>query len=380
MKIAIVAGETSGDILAAGLISALKKKYPQAEFMGIAGPLMQDQGMVSVADMQKLSIMGLDGLLGSIGEILSIRKNLLETLLADPPDIFIGVDAPDFNLTLEEKLRQQGILTVHYVSPTVWAWRSYRIHKIRRAVDLMLTLFPFEADFYKQHKVPVKFVGHPIAQSVKPHDCDPEFRERYADQEQTLLAVLPGSRSSEIKRLGGLFLDVMRSLYQKDHSLRFIVPLVNERIHEQFEVFIQPEDHEFLYLVGGEQSRTAMSAADIVLLASGTAALEAALLAKPTVVAYKLSWLTYWFAKATTAVKHASMPNHLLPEPIVPEFIQQQATVENLVAALQTYLKDAGLRTKTSQQLATIHAKLDYDADQLAADAIVELLEKTPEL
>lgn len=374
MKIALVAGETSGDILGAGLVAELRQRFPHAEFVGIAGPLMQKQGVTSLADMEKLSIMGLDGLFGSLREILQIRSRLIDTLLTDRPDVFIGIDAPDFNLTVEQKMRDMGIPAVHYVSPTVWAWRSYRIHKIRRSVDLMLTLFPFEADFYRRNNVPVKFVGHPITKRVEPFARDVSLREQLLGNGEKLVAVLPGSRRSELKRLGALFVSVMRKLHQQDQNLRFVVPLANENVGQLFRQHLHDQDRDFLTLVEGAQSLEAMGAADVVLLASGTAALESALLARPTVVAYRLSWLTYWFARATTTVKHASMPNHLLDQPIVPELIQSEATEGNLVKAVQRYLRDPELCEKTSQQLATIHAKLDFAADQLAADAIVELL------
>lgn len=374
MKIAVVAGETSGDILGASLLQELKKRFPQAEFVGIAGPKMQAQGMDSFAQMDKLSIMGFDGLWGSLLDILSIRKRLIRHLLDNPPDVYIGIDVPDFNLTIEETLRAVNIPTVHYVSPTVWAWRKYRIHKIRRAVDLMLTLFPFEKDFYIENSVPVEYVGHPITTEISPQTKAPELRARLVSAEQRLLAVLPGSRSSEVKKLGALFVNVMRSLHQQDANVRFVVPIANPRVGDLFKHYLQDSDHAFISLVDGADSRSAMAAADVVLLASGTAALESALMAKPTVVAYKLSWSTYLLAKFTATVKHFSMPNHLLDEPIVPELMQFDATEENLLQAVQAYLYDSDLAEKTSQKLATIHAKLAYDSSRLAVDAIEKML------
>ena len=375
MKIALVVGETSGDILGADLLKSLKQRFPKVEFIGIAGPLMQAEGMHSMAEMDKLSIMGFDGLRKSLREILTIRRQLIRYLIDNPPDVFIGIDAPDFNLTVEEKLREAGIPTVHYVSPTVWAWRKYRIHKIRRAVDLMLTLFPFEKAFYEKHDVPTEFVGHPLAAEIQPNKMDLTYRSQFVADKQSLIAVLPGSRTSEIKTLGPLFAEVMRELNAED-GLQFIIPTATPKLRRLLEDYLETSDIDFVHLVDGSDSRRAMSASDMVLLASGTAALEAALLAKPMVVAYKISWLTYCFVKATTTVKHASMPNHLLPEPIVPECMQLDATKVNLVKEVRRYMQDDGLREQTSQKLAEIHPQLAYDSSELAVDAIEEMLSK----
>ena len=233
-KIAIVAGETSGDILGAGLIRELKLQSPvEIEFSGIGGELMEKEGFISEAVMEKLSIMGFEGLKDSLREILSIRKNLEQRLKNDPPDVFIGIDVPDFNLTLEKRLRKKGITTIHYVSPTVWAWRSYRIYKIRRAVSLMLTLFPFEKDYYKERDVPVKFVGHPLAKKLKPqfqfsdiHSEIQVFSQSHEDKK--IIAVLPGSRRSEIQSLGNLFLDTIKQIHERDEQTIFVVPLASK--------------------------------------------------------------------------------------------------------------------------------------------------------
>ena len=375
MKIAVVVGETSGDILGADLLKSLKERYPNAEFVGIAGPLMQAEGMHSLAEMDKLSIMGFDGLRENLLDILKIRRQLINYLIDNPPDVFIGIDAPDFNLTVEEKLREAGIPVVHYVSPTVWAWRKYRIHKIRRAVDLMLTLFPFEKKFYQQHDVPAEFVGHPLAAEVYPRKMDLMYRGEFVVGKQNLIAVLPGSRTSEIKTLGPLFVEVMRELNEQD-DMQFIIPTPTPKLRRLLQDYLETSDADFVHLVDGSESRRAMSASDMVLLASGTAALEAALLAKPMVVAYKISWLTYAFVKATTTVKHAAMPNHLLDEPIVPECMQLDATKKNIVKQIRRYMDDDGLREKTSQKLAEIQPQLAYDSSGLAVDAIEEMLSK----
>ena len=382
LKIAIVAGEISGDILGAGLIRELKlQTHTEIEFLGIGGELMEKEGFISDAVMDKLSIIGFEGLRENLREILSIRKKLERRLKLNPPDVFIGIDVPDFNLTLERRLRKEGIKTIHYVSPTVWAWRSYRIFKIRRAVSLMLTLFPFEKNYYEQRNVPVKFVGHPLAKKLRPEfefaDIHPDIqRFKQAREDKKVIAVLPGSRRSEIQSLGSLFLDTIKQIHEKDKNTIFVVPLANKSTGKQLQQLLHDhQDQKYLenclYFFRGEHSADIMRISEVVLLASGTAALESALLAKPTVVAYKISRMTYWFARLTSTVKHASMPNHLLVKPVVPEFLQDNANVENLSNAVLNYLNDAVLYAETSQQLATIHPMLDKSSDEHAASAIL---------
>ena len=389
LRIAIVAGETSGDILGAGLIRELKKQSDaDIEFVGIGGPLMARQGFTSSAEMEKLSIMGFEGLWGSLREILAIRKELQRILISNPPDVFIGVDVPDFNLTLEKRLRQQNIPTIHYVSPTVWAWRSYRIFKIRKAVSLMLTLFPFEKTYYEERHVPVTFVGHPLAKKLSPSSLIqsknlllPQISEQAKKQGKRLIAVLPGSRRSEVDALGQLFIDSIVEIFQQYGNVKFIVPLANRRVNMQFRGLVERSTHKELLLqivhfVEGGESTDVMRLSDVVLLASGTAALESALLARPTIVAYKVSALTYWFARLTSTVKYVAMPNHLLEKPLVPEFLQDKATVSNLSSAVLRYLNDPDLYQETCQQLATIHPMLNQDSDELAAQAVLNFLNK----
>ncbi len=388
LKIAIVAGETSGDILGAGLIRELNAQSNlEIEFSGIGGEQMAKEGFVSDAEMEKLSIMGFEGLWGNLREILSIRKNLEKRLKSDPPDVFIGIDVPDFNLTLELRLRKAGIKTVHYVSPTVWAWRSYRIHKIRKAVSLMLTLFPFEKKYYQENNVPVEYVGHPIAKKLTPlineSEIDPEILQfRQAHKNQQCIAILPGSRRSEIKALGQLFLDTVKTIHQREPSSIFLLPVANKSVGEMLQEMLSEHPNqeyleECLYFFHGEHSADIMRISDVVLLASGTAALESALLAKPTVVAYKLSPITSLFVRFTTTVKHFSMPNHLLKKPIVPEFMQSNATAINLSNAVLSYLQDENVYAETAQQLASIHEKLDKNSDRRAASAVLAHITKS---
>ena len=369
MRIAIVAGEKSGDYLGAELIKSLKQFYPDAEFVGLCGPQMMEQGAKTLAEMDKISIMGFDGLLSSLREILQIRKQLTNYFLQNKPDLFIGIDVPDFNLTLEKKLKTNHIPVVHYVSPTVWAWRGGRIKKIRAAVNHMLTLFPFEEDYYKQQNIPVNFVGHPLATEIKQHKNPAGFRERFANKKQKLIAVLPGSRRSEVKNLAELFIETAKKLHAKDSSLRFVVPLATPKIAEYFEQYYQDGECDFIHLIDG-QARSVLAACDLALLASGTAALEAALFSKPMVVAYKVSWLTELIARHTATVEHFSMPNHLLDEPIVPECIQHNLTLDNLVNELTKFLTDKDYYNNMQAELATILPKLATDSGLQAAKAV----------
>ena len=375
MRIGIVAGEASGDLLGAGLVSAIKQRYPDAVFEGIAGPQMIAAGATSLFPMDRLSVMGIVEVLGRYRELLGIRRQLASHFRQNPPDVFIGIDAPDFTLGLEKQLRQAGIKTVHYVSPSVWAWRQRRVKKIAQSTDLMLTLFPFEATFYEQHQVPVKFVGHPLADTI-PMGVD-KLAARKAlglSAESTILAMLPGSRSNELHYLATTFIETVRWLRQRHPDLDVVVPLANEVRRAQFEqAMAQIADAPAMTLVDG-QSREVMAAADVVLLASGTAALEAMLLKRPMVVAYKLSPLTYWLAKRLVKVKNVSLPNLLANETLVPELIQHEATPEKLGQAVLNYLEDTSLNHRVNQRFNEIHQSLRQDASQQAAAAVLDLI------
>lgn len=375
MRIGIVAGEASGDLLAAGLISAIKQRYPDAVFEGIAGPQMMAAGASSLFPMDRLSVMGIVEVLGRYRELLGIRRQLANHFRKHPPDVFIGVDAPDFTLGLEKQLRQAGIKTVHYVSPSVWAWRQGRVKKIARSTDLMLTLFPFEAEFYRQHQVPVKFVGHPLADIIPLQVDRSAARKALAlSTERTILAMLPGSRSNELHYLAPSFIETVRWLRQRYPALQVVVPLANEVRRAQFEqALAQATDAPEMTLVDG-QSREVMAAADVVLLASGTAALEAMLLKRPMVVAYRLSPLTYWLARWLVKVENVSLPNLLANETLVPEFIQHEATPERLGQAVLNYLENAQLSEAVNQRFNEIHQSLRQDASQQAADAVLALI------
>lgn len=380
MKIGIVAGEKSGDDLASRLIRALKIYYPDAQFFGLCGPLMQEEGAETIAEMDKISIMGLEGLFGSLTDILSIRRSLYKKFRAEPPSVFIGVDVPDFNLGLEKELRKLGIPTVHLVSPTVWAWRGGRVNRIRSAVDLMLPLFPFEEVFYKKHGVPVEFVGHPMAREALNWQLPVGFRESLlnysngvSERGDVLIALLPGSRMSEVRRLAPEMMAAAEKMAVKRAKLRFVIPAANARLEqwlrEQF-----PRLHSSVQIISG-QSRNVLAACDLVALASGTAALEAALFAKPMVVMYKVAKLSALVFGHTIQVEHFSMPNHLTDTPVVPELIQEKATAENLVFELSKLLDDAVLYQNTQEKLSLIAPTLALDASKHAARAIYQLVQ-----
>ncbi len=373
MKVGIVAGEKSGDYLGSELIKAIKRRYPDAEFVGLAGPLMQEQGAVSLADMDKISIMGIVGVAKGIFEILGIRKTVRQHMLNWRPDVFIGIDVPDFNLSLEIKLKEAGIPTVHYVSPTVWAWRGKRIHKIKRAINLMLTLFPFEEAFYQKHNTPVKYVGHPLAKSVLSWQVSDDARTAIGYRaDKRLIAMLPGSRMSDVSRLAPIMLKTATELSQRYDDLAFVIPAANEKLYRYMVDSLNSENTPVNVVLGHSRDVLALSYAAI--LASGTAALEAALFARPMVVMYKVSKLEELYAARTMEVDHFSMPNHLITPPIIPELIQTNATVENAVRELTRLLGDEDQYANVQASLATIAPSLSEESGELACDAIEALL------
>ncbi|MDA9983146.1 lipid-A-disaccharide synthase [Gammaproteobacteria bacterium] len=375
MKIGIVAGEPSGDYLGAGLISALARRFPGMEFVGVGGPRMEQAGMNKLYEMERISIMGLDDLLQSLHGILKIRRSLFKIFSERPISIFIGIDVPDFNLGLERRLKDSGIPTVHYVSPTVWAWRGYRIRKIKLAVSHMLTLFPFEARYYEHHGVPVDFVGHPIADEIDDDYDKSNIRGllNLPQEGHPVVALLPGSRLVELQRLGGLFIEVARTLQKRIEGIKFVAPFANPETRLYFEKLLKKYPDVPVVVVNGK-SRQAMAAADVALLASGTAALEAALLRVPMVVAYKGSWASGALVKLLAHVEHFSMPNHLLENPIVPEFFQSDANVDNLVAAMSRYLLDAERCQAVSRSFGAIMSSLRCNANDRAAKAVANLI------
>ncbi|WGE81420.1 lipid-A-disaccharide synthase [Actinobacillus equuli subsp. haemolyticus] len=378
--IALVAGEISGDILGAGLINALKLHYPNARFIGVAGPRMIQAGCETLFDMEELAVMGLAEVVKHLPRLLKRRKQVIETMLAEKPDIFIGIDAPDFNLTVEEKLKASGIKTIHYVSPSVWAWRQSRVHKIARATNLVLAFLPFEKAFYDRFNVPCRFIGHTMADAIA---LKPNRSEACAalelDEATRYLAILVGSRASEVGFLTEPFLKTAQILKQRYPELEFLVPLVNDKRIAQFEQIkaqVAP-DLDVKILKGN--ARQAMIAAEATLLASGTAALEGMLCKSPMVVGYKMKASTYWLAKRLVKTKYISLPNLLADEMLVPELIQDECNPENLAWYLGNYLADDAdhkkQRNELKQRFTELHKLIQCDADTQAAQAVVDVLD-----
>jgi len=370
LTVALVAGESSGDILGAGLMQALKARHPDVEFIGVGGARMEAEGLKSYFPLERLAVMGLVEVLGRLPELLSRRKRLLRTLLDVRPDVFIGIDAPDFNLDLELKLRRAGIKTVHYVSPSVWAWRQKRVLKIRDGCDLMLTLFPFEAKFYDAHQVAVRFVGHPLADAI------PLCADRNAARallnlptDAPIVALMPGSRGGEVARLGSLFLDAAERLRGLRPGIRFVMPCASPERRTQLEQMLAGRDLP-LTLIDG-RSHEALAACDAVLIASGTATLEALLYKRPMVVAYRVAPLTFSILKRMVKSAYVSLPNLLAQRLLVPELLQEAATPEAMAQLLSPLLEHGEVQTEGFDE---IHRTLRRDASSQAADAVLELV------
>ncbi|GAA5315393.1 MAG: lipid-A-disaccharide synthase [Candidatus Pelagadaptatus aseana] len=375
MRIGMVVGEASGDILGAGLMAELARKYPGAKFEGIGGERMLAQGFNSFFPQERLAVMGIVEPLKRIFELLKIRRTLIQHFIDNPPDVFIGIDSPDFNLTIEERLKAQGIKTVHYVSPSVWAWRQKRIVKIARSVDLMLTLLPFEAAFYQQHQVPVCFVGHPLADEIPlENDATEARRELELNPEGRLVALMPGSRGGEVKMLGPAFWQTARWCLARDPALNFVVPAANPARRAQIDEQLQDFEDLPVTVVDGK-SHQVMAAADVVMMASGTTTLEAMLLKKPMVVAYRMAWLSFAIISRLVKSKYVSLPNLLADKPLVPEVLQKQVTPENLGRELMGYLDDGDKTGQLKQTFHAMHCELRRDASVKAAAAIAELIE-----
>jgi lipid-A-disaccharide synthase len=368
--VALVAGEASGDILGAGLMRALKARHPDVRFIGVGGPLMEAQGLRSSFPMERLAVMGLVEVLGRLRELLGRRKALIEDLLSARPDVFIGIDAPDFTLAIEARLHQSGIKAVHYVSPSVWAWRQKRVQKIRQGCDLMLTLFPFEARFYEEQGVPVRFVGHSLADQIPLQADRAQARAavglELADQ---VVALMPGSRGGEVRRLGALFFDTAQRLLATRPGLRFVVPCASPERRAQLEALLEGRQLPVTLLDG--RSHEALAACDAVLIASGTATLEALLYKRPMVVAYRLAPLTWWMLKRMVTSPYVSLPNLLAQRELVPEILQDAATPEALAEALLPLLDNPQQQTAGFD---AIHRTLRQDASNQAADAVLQLL------
>jgi len=375
LHVGIVAGEASGDNLAAGLIQAIREKVPDAVFEGIAGPRMQEAGCVSLYPMAELAVMGLVEVLKHLPRLISIRRGLKRHFLDKPPDIFIGVDAPDFNLGLERSLKQSGIRTLHYVSPSVWAWRKYRVRKIAASVDCMLTLFPFEERFYVEQQVPARCVGHPLADLIV-DDVSPAQARRQIKLEHQgpVVALLPGSRVGEIKRMAADFLNAAVWCYQRRDDLHFVVPLANYECRQAFEEVLSTIETRLPLTLLVGQGLQSMAAANAVMLASGTATLECMLLKRPMVVAYRLSPVTYQLARMLVNSRYFSLPNLLADRPLVKELIQGEVSPESLGREILALIEDPQRAQELAGIFSAIHAELRRDANRVAAETVLELV------
>ena len=375
LRIAIVAGEISGDLLGADLMRAMLERYPDAQFEGVGGPRMLAQGFVSHYSMERLAVMGLVEPLKRLPELLRMRRELRDRYRDDPPDLFIGIDAPDFNLSLEQSLRERGIKTAHYVSPSVWAWRQGRVKKIAKAVDMMLTLFPFEERFYLESGVPVTCVGHPLADQfpIEPDRVTARRELGYADDAR-VVAVMPGSRGGEVRLLARDFIETARWCYQRDSSLKFILPAANQDRYDELRAMLEECGEGLpIELIQGNSHRV-LEAADAVLMASGTTTLEAMLFKCPMVVAYRMAPLSYAIISRLVKSPYVSLPNLLAQRELVPEVMQDEVTPEVLGPLLLERVQNRELRQTLVTEFTAIHQHIRRDASHAAATALFELI------
>jgi len=376
LRIGIVAGEPSGDFLAAELVQAIKRRQPTLIVEGIGGDKLRQVGCNILFPMERLAVMGLFEVCDRVAELLKIRKKLKHHFLDNPPDVFIGVDAPDFNLALEKNLRENGIKTVHYVSPSVWAWRTYRVTKIKKAVDLMLSLFPFEVDFFKAHGISAKFVGHPLADqiAIAPNKQD-AHRKLGIPGEHLTIAILPGSRKSEYNKLIPPFIETALWLCKHNQDIQFVSSVLDSVAEEQLlEHVAKYSDHNLKIKVYKNRMPDVLAASDAVLLASGTITLEAMLYKVPMVVAYKVNILTYWILRMLVKIEFASLPNLLANHKLVPEFLQFDCRADNLGPAIQDWIDSPDSVALLCEKFNQLHKTLKMNASESAARAVLEVV------
>jgi len=370
----LVAGEASGDILGSGLMEAIKSHFPNAIFKGIGGPLMTASGLNSYYPMERLSVMGVFPILARFFELIKLRKRLTQSVIDEKTDCFIGIDAPVFNTQLEYNLKQKGINTVHYVSPSVWAWRENRIYKIVKSVSLMICLFPFELEIYRRHRLPAVCVGHPLAEEITMNTDSLTAKDELGlDKEKTLIAILPGSRGSEMKFLLQPFINAAIKLSEKYPNLQFAIPCANKKRYVQLERYLDENKINLEVKLFDGQSRKLMQASDFVLLASGTATLEAMLLKKPMLVAYKVSAFSYWIYTKFLKINNFSLPNLLAKKQLVVELIQDDCHEDNIVSEMSRLI-DGGRNEELVRQFNQLHKELRLGGSRKAAEAIANLL------
>lgn len=375
--VGLVAGEASGDLLGAHLVEALKTRRPDLHFVGIAGSRMIAAGVEALFPMEKLAVRGYVEVLKHYAEIVSIRRRIKAHFLSHPPSVFIGIDAPDFNLDLELALKGAGIPTVHYVSPSIWAWRGKRIHAIRQAADRVLALFPFETNIYENAGVPVSYVGHPLADMLQGFASQAEVRARLGlAATGAVVALLPGSRLSELHSMARLFVGAARHIASIMPDVKFVVPLASLETRALFERAME-QGHAIDVLLLDGRSHEAIAAADAVLVASGTATLETALLERPMVITYRMPRVSWWIMNARRYQPYVGLPNILAGEFVVPEFLQDDATPENLARAVVDLLRDPARCDVLRRRFAGMRAMLRQNTAQKAADAILPYLERS---
>ncbi len=376
VRIAMVAGEASGDLLASHLIEALKARLPNAEFFGIGGPKMAGRGFDAWYPLESLAVRGYVEVLKHYREISGIRSELKRRLLADPPDVFIGVDAPDFNLALEKSLKRRGIAAVHYVGPSIWAWRGKRIHKIGAAVSRILALFPFEPALYEKQGIPVTYVGNPLADMLPVDDGRSEARQLLGlTDHQPVFALLPGSRQSELQYMAETFIETARAIHERLPEALFLVPLATRETRLLFETALyrcNARELPIRMLFG--HAHDAMKASDAVLVASGTATLEAALLKRPMAIAYKMASFSYRLMRRMGYLPYVGLPNILAGKFVVPEFIQDDATPENMAQALLNFYADKRTCALIAEEFREIHLQLKQNTAEKAATAVINSL------
>ncbi|PAR33130.1 lipid-A-disaccharide synthase [Vibrio metoecus] len=375
LRIGIVVGELSGDTLGEGFIKAVRTRYPDVEFVGIGGPKMIELGCESLFDMEELAVMGLVEVLGRLPRLLKVKAELVKYFTANPPDVFVGIDAPDFNLRLELSLKQAGIKTVHYVSPSVWAWRQNRIHGIAAATHLVLAFLPFEKAFYDKFNVPCEFIGHTLADSIPLESDKLAARQLLGlDEQRRWLAVLPGSRGGEMKMLAEPFIKTCQQLQTRYPELGFVVALVNAKRRAQFEEAWKRVAPELNFVLVDDTARNVITASDAVMLASGTVALECMLIKRPMVVGYRVNAFTAFLAKHLLKTPYVSLPNILAGEELVKELLQDDCTVDNLCHEVSRLLDsdNQALMSKFTE----MHQWIRKDADQQAAQAVLHLIQK----
>lgn len=371
--VGLIAGEASGDLLGAELIRALMSTQPLLNFEGVAGPRMVEAGAHALASCERLSVNGYIEVLRHLPDLLKLRRQIVQHFLANPPRVFVGIDAPDFNFGVEERLKAAGIPTVHFVSPSIWAWRGERIHRIKKAVSHMLVVFPFEEEIYQRAGIPVTYVGHPLADRLPMEpDTAAARRKLGLDAHGPVIALLPGSRQGEVKRLAPIMLEAAERILQAKPSTQFLIPAATDAVEPGLRQLAGASGLPVTVLRG--QSQLAMTASSVVVLASGTATLEAALLKKPMVITYKVPAVTAWLAKRKLYLPYVGMPNILLGHFAVPELLQENATAENLATAVLDWLDDPERCTSLKTEFGALHETLRCNAGARIAEALAPYL------